>query len=237
MRIIAAIDIIGGKCVRLTKGDFNTSKIYSEDPVGMAQLLEDSGIEYLHLIDLDGAKNKRPENLKILENIATGTRMKIDFGGGLRTYSDLRSAFNAGADQVVIGSTAVTDPALFKDWLKTAGSDRIVLGADCIDRKIATNGWLDDSGMEVISFISDNISKGIRYVICTDISKDGMMQGPSTDLYREILAKVDVRLVASGGISSVDDVEDVRKAGCEGVIIGKAIYEGKITLKELKDLC
>jgi phosphoribosylformimino-5-aminoimidazole carboxamide ribotide isomerase len=237
MRIIVAIDIIEGKCVRLTRGDFKTKKIYNEDPLEVAIQLEDNGINYLHLIDLDGAKNKKLENIRTLEKIAWKTKLRIDFGGGLRTYDDLMTAFNAGARQVTAGSTAVLAPRLFIDWLSKLGQEKLILGADCIDRKVSTGGWLENSDKEIISFISDYKSKGVKYTICTDIKKDGMLQGPSTELYKEILDSVKINLIASGGISSLKDIEEVRIAGCEGVIIGKAVYEGKITLKELGKLC
>jgi phosphoribosylformimino-5-aminoimidazole carboxamide ribotide isomerase len=237
MRIIVAIDIIGGKCVRLTRGDFNTKKIYNVDPMEVALEVEDNGINYLHLVDLEGAKNKKLENIKVLEKIAWKTKLKIDFGGGLRSYEDLITAFNAGARQVTAGSIAVTQPQLFIEWLTKLGQEKLILGADCIDRKVLTGGWLEMSDKEIISFISDYKSKGVKYAICTDINKDGMLQGPSIDLYREILDAVKINLIASGGISSIGDIEDVREAGCEGVIIGKAVYEGKITLKELAKLC
>jgi phosphoribosylformimino-5-aminoimidazole carboxamide ribotide isomerase len=237
MRIIVAIDIIGGKCVRLTRGDFNTKKIYNVDPMEVALEVEDNGINYLHLVDLEGAKNKKLENIKVLEKIAWKTKLKIDFGGGLRSYEDLITAFNAGARQVTAGSIAVTEPQLFIEWLTKLGQEKLILGADCNDRKVLTGGWLEKSDKEIISFISDYKSKGVKYTICTDIKKDGMLQGPSIDLYREILDAVKINLIASGGISSIGDIEDVREAGCEGVIIGKAVYEGKITLKELAKLC
>jgi phosphoribosylformimino-5-aminoimidazole carboxamide ribotide isomerase len=237
MRIIVAIDIIGGKCVRLTMGDFSTKKIYNEDPLEVALQIEDNGIQYLHLVDLDGAKNNRIENIKVLEKIAWKTKLKIDFGGGLRSYDDLITVFNAGARQVTTGSVAVTNPKMFIEWLAKLGQEKLILGADCIDRKVSTGGWLDKSDKEIISFISRYRSKGVKYTICTDIQKDGMLQGPATDLYKEILETVKINLIASGGISSFKDIEDVRVVGCEGVIIGKAIYEGKITLKELGSLC
>ena len=182
MRIIVALDIIGGKCVRLTRGDFSTKKIYNEDPLDVALKLEDNGISYLHLVDLDGARNKKIENIKVLEKIAWKTKLKIDFGGGLRTYDDLMTVFNAGARQVTAGSIAVTDPALFIDWLTKLGQEKLILGADCIDRKVSTGGWLENSDKEIIGFISDYRSKGVKYTICTDIKKDGMLQGPSTQL-------------------------------------------------------
>ena len=237
MRIIVAIDIIGGKCVRLTRGDFRTKKIYNVDPMEVALEVEDNGINYLHLIDLEGAKNKKLENIKVLEKIAWKTKLKIDYGGGLRSYEDLITAFNAGARQVTAGSIAVTEPQLFIEWLTKLGQEKLILGADCIDRNVLTGGWLEKSDKEIISFISDYKSKGVKYAICTDIKKDGMLQGPSLDLYREILDAVKINLIASGGISSIGDIEDVRETGCEGVIIGKAVYEGKITLKELGKLC
>jgi phosphoribosylformimino-5-aminoimidazole carboxamide ribotide isomerase len=237
MRIIVAIDVLGGKCVRLTRGDFNTKKVYNEDPLETALEIEDNGISYVHLVDLDGAKNRKIENIKVLEKIAWKTKLKIDFGGGLRTYEDLITVFNAGARQVTAGSIAVTDPGIFTEWLAKLGQEKLILGADCIDRKVSTGGWLENSDKEIISFISDYRSKGVKYTICTDIKRDGMLNGPSTALYKEILGAVKINLIASGGISSIRDIEDVQEAGCEGVIIGKAVYEGKITLKELGKLC
>jgi len=237
MRIIVAIDIIGGKCVRLTRGDFSTKKIYNEDPLEIALKIESNGVKYIHLVDLDGAKNKKVENIKVLEKIAWKTKLKIDFGGGLRSYEDVITVFNAGARQVTVGSIAVTDRHLFMEWLTKLGQEKLILGADCIDRKVSTGGWLENSDKEIISFISDYKSRGVKYAICTDIKKDGMLKGPSTTLYKEILDTVKINLIASGGISSVRDIEDVRQAGCEGVIIGKAVYEGKIGLNELGKIC
>jgi phosphoribosylformimino-5-aminoimidazole carboxamide ribotide isomerase len=237
MRIIVAMDIIGGKCVRLTRGDFNTKKVYNKDPLEVALQIEDNGINYLHLVDLEGAKNKQIENIKVLEKIAWKTNLKIDFGGGLRSYDDLITVFNAGARQVTAGSIAVTDPHLFLEWLKKLGQEKLILAADCIDRKVSTGGWLQNSDKEIMRFISDYRSKGVKYTICTDIKKDGMLKGPSTALYKEILSAVKINLIASGGISSFKDIEDVQEAGCEGAIIGKAVYEGKMTLKDLGKLC
>jgi len=237
MRIIIAIDIIGGKCVRLTRGDYNTKKVYNEDPLEVARQIEDNGLHYLHLVDLDGARNKKIENLKVLEKIAWKTNLKVDFGGGLRSYEDLITVFNAGARQVTTGSVAVTDPHLFLEWLAKLGQEKLILGADCINRKISAAGWLEKTDKDVVSFISDYRSKGVKYTICTDIRKDGMLQGPSTALYKEILDEVKISLIASGGISSMRDILDLRNAGCEGAIIGKAFYEGKITLKELAEQC
>ena len=235
MRIIPAIDIIEGQCVRLSKGDYDTKKIYNENPLEVAKAFEDSGIEYLHLVDLDGAKSKHIVNHKILEKIATHTNLKIDFGGGLKSDMDLKIAFESGAKQITGGSVAVTNKFLFLDWLEKYGAERIILGADAKDGKIATGGWKESSDLEIEKFISDFVKKGIQYVISTDISMDGMLQGPSVDLYKAILQNnADLKLIASGGISNLQDIEDVFEMGCEGVIIGKAIYENRISLKELE---
>ncbi|WP_282030547.1 1-(5-phosphoribosyl)-5-[(5-phosphoribosylamino)methylideneamino]imidazole-4-carboxamide isomerase [Winogradskyella eximia] len=237
MRIIPAIDIIDGKCVRLTKGDYNTKKVYNENPLEVAKEFEANGIQYLHLVDLDGAKSKHIVNHNILESIATKTNLKVDFGGGLKSDDDLRIAFECGAHQITGGSIAANNPDVFLKWLEKYGSGKIILGADCKDRKIATNGWLEASELDVVDFIKDYESKGIQYVICTDIAKDGMLQGTSNELYTEIISKSNVKLIASGGVSSMKDLELVNDIGCEGVILGKAIYEGNITLKELQKLC
>jgi phosphoribosylformimino-5-aminoimidazole carboxamide ribotide isomerase len=237
MRIIVALDIIEGKCVRLKQGDFNSKKVYNEDPLAVARQIEDNGLKFIHLVDLDGAKNKKIENIKVLEKIAGKTKLKIDFGGGLRSYEDLMTVFNAGARQVTAGSIAVTNPVLFLEWLTKLGQEKIILGADCIDRKVSSGGWLENSDKDIITFISDYKSRGVKYTICTDIKKDGMLKGPSTSLYKEILSHVKINLIASGGVSSVKDIEDLREAGCEGVIIGKAVYEGKLTLKKLGEQC
>lgn len=232
-----ALDIIEGKCVRLTRGDFSTKKVYNKDPLEVARQIEDNGLKYLHLVDLDGAKNKKIENIKILEKIAEKTKLRIDFGGGLRSYEDLITVFNAGARQVTAGSVALDDPHLFMEWLTKLGQEKLILGADCIDRKVSGSGWAETSDKDIISFISDYKSKGVKYTICTDIKRDGMLDGPSTVLYREILGSVKIQLIASGGISTVKDIENLREAGCEGAIIGKAVYEGKLTLKELGRQC
>ena len=237
MRIIAAIDIINGKCVRLTKGDYSTQKIYNENPVEVAKQFENEGIKYLHLVDLDGAKSGKIVNHKVLDAIASQTNLEIDFGGGIKTKSDLATAFNAGAQQITAGSIAVKSPELVYEWLTEFGPEKIILGADCLNRKIATSGWLENSELDVIDFIKAYQSKGINNVICTDISKDGMLQGASNELYTEILSSVNINLIASGGIASMEDVLMMQQIGCEGVIIGKAIYEGKISLKELSVLC
>src|SRR6056297_1207297 len=235
LRIIPAIDIIDGKCVRLSKGDYNTKKIYNEHPVEVAKEFEDSGIEYLHLVDLDGAKSKHIVNHKVLEKIASGTQLKIDFGGGLKSDEDLRIAFESGAGQITGGSIAVKQPEVFFSWLKKFGSERIILGADAKNKKIAVSGWTEESGEDLLPFIQQYSEKGVKYVICTDISRDGMLSGPSLDLYREILGENEgLKLIASGGVATFDDLPGLQEIGCEGAIIGKAIYEGKISLKQLE---
>jgi phosphoribosylformimino-5-aminoimidazole carboxamide ribotide isomerase len=237
MRIIPAIDLIDGKCVRLTKGDFATQKIYHENPLEMAKEFEAHGIKYLHLVDLDGAKSNHIVNHKVLESIARNTSLKIDFGGGIKSNEDLKIAFESGANQLTVGSVAIQNPELFLGWLKTFGPDKIILGADAMNRKIAIQGWLKSAAIDVVDFITDFEQKGLRYVVCTDIAKDGMLQGTSNELYVEILQKTGVNLIASGGVSSIKDLIMLEKIGCEGAIVGKAIYEGKITLKELQKLC
>lgn len=235
MRIIPAIDIIEGKCVRLSKGDYSTKKIYNESPLEVAKQFEGAGIQYLHLVDLDGAKSKHIVNYKVLEHIAAQTSLKIDFGGGLKSDNDLRIVFESGARQVTGGSIAVKEPGVFKEWLKTYGADRIVLGADAQDEKIAISGWQEASGLEVIPFIKEYQRDGVKYVICTDISKDGMLEGPSFELYKRILDQAPgIRLIASGGISHFDELPKLAALGCEGTIIGKAIYENRISLKQLE---
>lgn len=237
MRVIVAIDIIDGKCVRLTRGDFNTKKIYNEDPLEVAREIEDAGLRYLHLVDLDGTREKKIVNHRILEKISSKTNLIIDFGGGIRSDDDIRAAFNSGAAQVTAGSIAVTAPELFIKWLSVYGNDRIILGADCRERKISISGWTESVDEDVKEFISRYNDLGVKYTICTEVEKDGMLKGPSTELYKEILGEVRINLIASGGISSIKDLEDVKEAGCEGAITGKAVYEGKIKLKELRYLC
>ena len=235
MRIIPAIDIIEGKCVRLSKGDYNTKKIYNEHPLEVAKEFEDHGIQYLHLVDLDGAKSKHIVNYKVLEQIASKTSLKIDFGGGLKSDEDLKIAFESGASQITGGSIAVKSPDTFKKWLDVYGSDKIILGADAQDEKIAISGWQEASEKELIPFVDEYHQQGVFYVICTDISKDGMLEGPSFDLYKKMLQQVEgIKLIASGGISVFDELPKLAAIGCEGTIIGKAIYEGRILLKELE---
>lgn len=237
MKIIPAIDIIDGKCVRLTKGDYSTQVIYNENPLEVAKAFEDAGLRYLHLVDLDGARSNRIVNYKTLYNISTQTSLQVDFGGGLKTDDDLSIALENGAFQVTIGSIAAENPALFLDWLKACGPERIILGADSRNRKIAARGWTEDSDLDVLDFIQKFEKQGVKNVVCTDISKDGMMQGPAFDLYGEILENTGVSLIASGGVTSIEDAKRLCDMGCEGAIIGKAIYEGKITLKALAQLC
>ena len=234
MRIIPAIDIIDGKCVRLTKGDYSTQKIYNENPVEVAKTFEANGIRYLHLVDLDGAKSKHIVNKDILRKISTKTSLTVDFGGGIKTDEDVRIAFENGAAQVTVGSIAAQEPDLFLKWLSVYGPDKIILGADSHGRKIATQGWQQQSELDVVDFIAGYERKGVTNVICTDISKDGMLQGTSNELYAEILRETDVKLIASGGVSSVDDLTKAKELGCEGAIIGKALYEGRISLDELR---
>lgn len=235
MRIIPAIDIIEGKCVRLTKGDYNSKIIYNENPLEAAKMFQDHGIEYLHLVDLDGARSKEIVNHKVLEQIASKTSLKIDFGGGLKSDADLRIAFDSGASQITGGSIAVKDPDLFESWIRNYGKEKIILGADVNNRKIAVSGWTENSDLELFPFVEKYLQKGIEHVICTDISKDGMLEGPSLDLYQEMLEQFkDIKLIASGGITQMEEVYKLEDLGCEAAIIGKAIYEGRIPLKDLE---
>ena len=235
MRIIPAIDIIDGKCVRLTQGDYSTKKVYDENPVEVAKRFEGVGIEYLHLVDLDGAKAQHIVNYKVLEQINSKTNLKIDFGGGLKSDEDLHIAFNSGAKQITGGSIAVKNPKVFESWIAKYGSTKIILGADSHDGHIAVSGWQEESDQEVIPFIASYAKKGINYVICTDIAKDGMLEGPSYKLYKDILTEVpNLKLIASGGVTSIEDINKLENLGCEAAIIGKAIYEGHISLRELE---
>ena len=237
MRIIPAIDLIDGKCVRLTKGDFSTRKTYSDNPLELAKSFEDNGIKFLHLVDLDGAKSNEIVHYKILELIATKTNLKIDFGGGLKSNSDVKIAFESGANQITGGSIAVQKPETFASWIQKYGGDKVILGADCIERKIATHGWLNTSDVDVLDLILDYEKKAGQYVVCTDISKDGLLSGPSVPLYENLILKTSIKLIASGGGSCLQDLKKLKAIGCEGAIVGKAIYEGRITLKELNILC
>ena len=252
MRIIPAIDIIEGKCVRLSKGDYSTKKVYSENPLEVAKSFEAHGIEYLHLVDLDGARAKEIINYRILEEIASETSLKIDFGGGLNSEKDLEIAFNSGAEQITGGSIAVRRPEVFMDWLERFGPEKIILGADAMNEKVAISGWEEETAISLIPFIEKHRKKGVKYVICTDISKDGMLAGPAEDLYKRIIEKTmvnkttigmsgvedkwepGIKLIASGGINSIGNLTGLQSLGCDGAILGKAIYEHKIELKALE---
>jgi phosphoribosylformimino-5-aminoimidazole carboxamide ribotide isomerase len=233
--IIPAIDIIDGKCVRLSQGDYNQKKVYNENPVEVAKMFEDHGIQRLHLVDLDGAKAKHVVNARTLDAIATHTNLSIDFGGGIKTEADLKLVFNCGAKQATIGSIAVTDKDLFFSWLGTYGAERIILGADVRDNKIAVSGWLDVTEVQLNDFLKEYQEKGVSYVLCTDISKDGMLQGTAMELYKELNNTfTKMKIIASGGITDISEIEELNNENVYGVIIGKAIYEGRIQLKDLK---
>lgn len=236
MEIIPAIDIIDGKCVRLTQGDYQQKKIYNENPLEVAKNFEDHGIRRLHLVDLDGAKQKHIVNHKTLAAIASQTNLQIDFGGGVKTEEDLKAAFDAGAAQVTGGSIAVKEPETFLRWIHTYGNEKIILGADARDRQVAISGWQEQVTTNVVDFIQDYQQKGVKYVICTDVAKDGLLQGPSAQLYEEILKITpEIRLIASGGVTSFQDLIMLRDLGVYGAIVGKALYEGRIKLTELQE--
>ncbi|MGB0444143.1 MAG: 1-(5-phosphoribosyl)-5-[(5-phosphoribosylamino)methylideneamino]imidazole-4-carboxamide isomerase [Flavobacteriaceae bacterium] len=235
MILIPAIDIINGQCVRLTKGDYDTKKVYNESPVEVAKAFEGAGLTHVHVVDLDGARAKHIVNAKVLEEIASKTSLQVDFGGGIKSATDLQTAFDCGASQVTLGSIAVSAPELVLEWLEKFGSERLILGADAKNRRIATHGWEQDSGLDVIDFVKDYTQKGFEYVLCTDVAKDGMLQGPSLELYYELLEELpEIALIASGGVTTMDDIYQCAELGCAAAVIGKAIYEGKISLKELE---
>ncbi len=234
IQVIPAIDIIDAKCVRLSQGDYNQKKVYNENPVEVAKMFEDAGISRLHLVDLDGAKQHHIVNYKVLEKITSQTSLVVDFGGGLKSDDDLRIAFECGAKMITGGSIAVKNPSVFASWIEKYGSEKIILGADASNGKIAITGWLENTDLELVDFIKNYQQKGINKVISTDISKDGMLEGPSFDLYEKILAECPgVHLIASGGVSVFSDIEKLDKMNVPGVIVGKALYEGKIQLKEI----
>ena len=234
IELVPAIDLIEGKCVRLTQGDYSTRKVYNEDPLEVAKQFEGNGIRRLHVVDLDGARVGHIVNYRILERLATRTSLIIDFGGGLKAEGDLEIAFESGAQKVTGGSIAVKDPERFTTWIKKFGCERIILGADAKEKKIAISGWKETTELELVPFIQSYYDKGITQVICTDIARDGMLQGPSIALYQEILdALPNLTLIASGGVSSVADIERLQEAGIPAVIFGKALYEGRIQLKDL----
>lgn len=234
MEIIPAIDIIGGKCVRLSKGDYDTQKVYNEDPLEVAQMFADWGVSRLHVVDLDGAKAGHIVNHRVLERICGHTDMVVDFGGGLKTSEDLHAAFESGAAMVTGGSIAVKNPTEFEGWIENYGPERIILGADAKDGKIAVTGWTETSSQELIPFVAEYRAKGINKVICTDISRDGMLQGPAVDLYREMAEKIEgLYVIASGGVGSSADLDALAEAGIPAVIVGKAIYEKKIAKEDV----
>jgi len=234
IEIIPAIDLIDGKCVRLSQGDYAQKTVYNENPLEVAKMFADAGIRRLHLVDLDGAKAHHIVNHKVLERITSGTDLVVDFGGGLKSDDDLRIAFECGASMVTGGSIAVKNPDVFSSWISKFGVEKIILGADVKNEKIAVGGWLETTELELLPFIKEYILQGINKIICTDISKDGMLQGPALELYKKMLAaQPDMYLIASGGVSSIRDIELLHEAAVQAVITGKAIYEGRITLKEL----
>ena len=234
IQIIPAIDLIDGKCVRLTRGDFDRKTTYSDDPLGIAKEFESVGIRRLHMVDLDGARAGKPQNLHVLKRVAAETNLEIDFGGGVRCESDLKEVFNSGAAMANIGSLAVKDPALFLSWIAAYGGEKFLLGADTRNGVIAVNGWQTQTSVEVVALLEQLVPHGVTNVFVTDIDRDGAFTGPANGLYQEIIETIpDVNLIASGGVSSVSDIAELERIGCHGVIIGKAIYEGRITLKEL----
>jgi phosphoribosylformimino-5-aminoimidazole carboxamide ribotide isomerase len=233
--IIPAIDLIDGKCVRLSQGDYAQKIIYNEQPLEVAKMFEEIGIKRLHLVDLDGAKKGEVVNQKVLETIASKTNLIIDFGGGIKTDESIQSVFDAGAHMATLGSIAVKNKSLFFSWVKKYGPNKIMLGADVKDERIAVGGWLESTDISIIDFIQENLSNGIENIFCTDISKDGLLQGPGTELYKKIISHFpSIQLIASGGVSSTNDLHELKAIGCSGVIVGKAIYEGRITINELK---
>lgn len=234
MLIIPAIDIIDGKCVRLTEGDYSQKTVYRENPLEVAKEFEAAGLSRLHLVDLDGAKAGAVKNWKVLENITQHTSLEIDFGGGIKTEKDLQIVFDSGAHYATIGSIAVKDPTLFESWLTKYGAEKFLLGADVKQEKIAISGWLETTDITILDFIKTYIDKGVQQIFCTDVSKDGKLEGPSLELYKKIIAAYPtLHFIASGGVATIKDVEELASIGCSGVIIGKAIYENRITLKEL----
>ncbi|MBP5377175.1 MAG: 1-(5-phosphoribosyl)-5-[(5-phosphoribosylamino)methylideneamino]imidazole-4-carboxamide isomerase [Bacteroidaceae bacterium] len=235
IEIIPAIDIIEGKCVRLTKGDYDTKKVYNDDPLEVAKMMEANGMRRLHVVDLDGAKSQHIVNYNIIERIADHTSLVIDFGGGIKTDEDIDIAFGSGASLVTVGSVAVKEPELFGEWLEKYSPAKVILGADVKNGLISINGWKEEAGDQLMPFLERYINKGVENVLCTDISKDGMLEGPATELYSDIMKQFpDIHLIASGGVSCIEDIEALDKAGIPAVVFGKALYEGKIKLEELK---
>lgn len=232
--IIPAIDLIDGKCVRLTQGDFTQKTIYSDDPLEIAKRFDGAGFRRLHMVDLDGAKSGTPKNLAVLERVATNSRMTIDFGGGIKSETDLNDVFSAGAAIANIGSLAIKEPDLFFSWIDSYGNDRILLGADARNGKVAINGWQTDTGTSVLDLLGDYAERGLSVAFVTDIGRDGAMIGPSVELYERIISEIPgLKLIASGGVTAIEDIAELERIGCSGLIVGKAIYEGRITLEEL----
>ncbi|HXR80791.1 MAG TPA: 1-(5-phosphoribosyl)-5-[(5-phosphoribosylamino)methylideneamino]imidazole-4-carboxamide isomerase [Saprospiraceae bacterium] len=237
MRIIPAIDIIDGKCVRLTQGDYAQKKIYNENPLEVAQEFESAGLQFLHLVDLDGAKAGKVVNWKVVESICKETKLDVDFGGGIKTAEQIKQLFDFGVKQVNLGSIAVKDPKIVKEWIDRFSSEKIILSADVKNEMIAISGWQENSAIPITTFLSDYVKNGIEYVTCTDISTDGMLSGPNVDLYKNILLTFpQLHIIASGGVSCLEDLHELNQIGADGVIVGKAIYEGRITLDELSKL-
>jgi len=237
MRIIPAIDIIDGQCVRLSQGDYAQKKVYETDPVAVARSFEEAGLEYLHLVDLDGAKQGKVTNWKVIEAICKNISLKVDFGGGIKTKSEIRQLLELGVKQVNLGSVAVKEPEKVSIWIDEFGADKIILSADVREERIAISGWTETSSLSIQDFIANYQTIGITYVTCTDISKDGMLAGPNVDLYTKLLKQFpSLNLIASGGVSSLDNLTQLKAAGLYGAIVGKAIYEGRIGLTELQTL-
>lgn len=234
MRIIPAIDVIDGKCVRLTQGDYAQKKVYNENPLEVAKEFEDAGLNYLHLVDLDGAKAGKVTNWKVVEDICSATKLNVDFGGGIKTLAEINRLFDGGIRQVNLGSIAVKQPDVVYDWIDEFGTEKIILSADVRNEMIAISGWLESSKLNILNFLQPFLAKGIQYVTCTDISTDGTLKGPNVNLYKKLLSEFpSLKLIASGGVSSTDDLKELQKVNVDGVIVGKAIYEGRIALSEL----
>ena len=234
MKIIPAIDIIDGKCVRLTQGDYTQKKIYHEDPLDAARSFQDAGLTHLHLIDLDGAKTGKVQNWDVIQRITQGTKLNVDFGGGIKTTDEIKRLLDIGIKQVNLGSIAVKEPQKVTEWLDQFGQDAIILSADVKDENISISGWQEGSGINLVTFLRDYVSRGIKHVTCTDIGTDGMLTGPNVELYKKVLLSFpQLHLIASGGVSNLDDLEELKQIGVDGVIVGKAIYEGRITLEQL----
>tara|TARA_B100001939_G_C16791178_1_gene551443 strand:- start:132 stop:857 length:726 start_codon:yes stop_codon:yes gene_type:complete len=234
MKIIPAIDILDGKCVRLSKGKYDTSKIYNKNPVDVALEFQDNGVENLHIVDLDGARSNKIENFKVIEKIVRKTNLDIQFGGGIKSDYQIKIAFDSGVNKVIAGSIAVKKPEKFIKWIEYFGFEKIILGVDYLKFKVHTNGWLNEENISPMTLIKSFLKYNLKYVICTDIEKDGMLSGPSFSMYENILSKTEIKLISSGGIKGIDDLEKLLKIGCDGAIVGKAIYENLISMDDIK---